>query len=129
MFTGDCHGYYFEIDVDGGITHCESEGRKDASLGNVLTDSFDEIVRSVKLRSQWKEAQIQRNAMRSCPEFEVCRGWCPRQRLISNMYHGDHDNACCGLVKFIEHVRKRLASHPELVASYAEQGQSCSCPS
>ncbi len=119
VFTGDCHGHYFEIDVDGTIAHCDSEGSNEASLGNVLTDAFDDIVVGAKMRNLQERAELERDAMSSCPEFEICRGWCPQQRLISKIYYDGHDDACCGLATFIRHVRKRLTSHPDLVARYA----------
>ena len=119
VFTGDCHGHYFEVDVDGAITHCDSEGENKASLGNVLTSPFDDIISGVRLRNLHEKAELERKAMRRCPEFGVCRGWCPQQRLISKIYYSGHDDACCGLATFIRHVRRRLTSHPDLLARYA----------
>lgn len=120
VFTGDCHGHYFEIDVDGRISHCDSAGRNEDSLGNVLTDTLDDIVVGTRLRNLRKKAELERNSIRRCPEFEVCRGWCPQQRMISKVYYSEHDGACCGLAEFIRHVRMRLTSHPDLVARYTD---------
>lgn len=118
VFTGNCHGHYFEVNVDGTITHCDSEGRNEASLGNVLTDALDDIISSARLSKLHEKAELERNAMRRCTEFGVCKGWCPQQRLISKTYYSGHDDACCGLASFILHVRRRLDSHPDLMARY-----------
>jgi uncharacterized protein len=125
VFTGDCHGHYFEVDVDGAIAHCDSEGRQEASLGNVLSDSFDDIVFGTRLRNLREKAELERNVMLRCPEFGVCKGWCPQQRLISKPYYSEHDDACCGLSTFIRHIRGRLTSHPDLVARYTDASIGC----
>lgn len=118
VFTGDCHGHYFEVDVDGAIAHCDSEGRSESTLGNVLNDAFDDATIGARLQSLHSKANLDRIAMRKCPEYEVCRGWCPQQRQISKLYYIGHNDTCCGLATFIRHVRRRLISHPDLVASY-----------
>jgi uncharacterized protein len=105
---GGCLGHYYLIEPNGEVAHCDLFlGDARYTLGNVLTDDFAAIRQSANLRQLQGENERALAAMRGCPEFGVCQGWCPHERYISRRHNPHHRADCCGLRELIEHVRAR----------------------
>ncbi len=77
---------YFVVEHNGDIYPCDFFVRKDLSLGNIMSSSWEEILDSTiyrefgKMKSQWNEQ------CRNCSFLKYCAGDCQKQR-----YYGSED--------------------------------------
>ena len=62
-------------------------------------------------------------AMAACPDFEVCRGWCPHERYLSSRHDPSFSEGCCGLRPLIDHIRSRQAGAPTTSRETREHAQ------
>ena len=108
--AGDCFGRYYLVEPDGEVAHCDLFiGDPGYTVGNVFTDSFASFRDGpalVQLRGSNDRALT---AMRDCPDFGVCNGWCPHERYIASRHDPAYTTECCGLRELISHMRERLA--------------------
>jgi uncharacterized protein len=104
---GECFGKYYVIEPDGQIAHCELfQGDSNYTLGNILNMDFNEIqFSSGQLLKLIEDNKRSINNMKSCIEFEICKGWCPHERYLSGRHNSTHKNHCCGLLDLITHIR------------------------
>jgi uncharacterized protein len=58
-------------------------------------------------------------ALKECPEFPVCNGWCPHERYLSVRHNLKHSAECCGLRELIRHLRGKTAGAKVVVAESA----------
>lgn len=110
--TGNCHGYYFMIEPNGDVKHCDQDGNE--VLGNVQLHDFEALKQSAGLIKMKRKANRLRNLMRKCDEYNVCNGWCPHQVAISKRYNTNYRNDCCGLRDLIQHIRRCMVENGEL---------------
>jgi uncharacterized protein len=95
---GNCVGYYYSIDPNGDVSHCDKYvGDPAYQLGNVLENDFDEIRASQKLQGLRQQADASRERMKSCRHYDKCRGWCPHERYVAKRTRLGIDPKCCGL--------------------------------
>jgi serine-type anaerobic sulfatase-maturating enzyme len=105
---GHCLGQFFLVEPTGEIAHCDLFlGDPRYTLGNILVDDFASIRRSPKLLALQAENEQALEAMRDCPDFGVCNGWCPHERYTSLRHNPQHSATCCGLRPLITHIRER----------------------
>ena len=108
LFAGGCLGRYYMVEPNGDVTHCDLfVGDENYRLGNLLHDDFAAIGRSTKLVALQQQNAAALHAMRACPEFGVCNGWCPHERYTAAHHAPDYTSSCCGLRPLIEHIRTR----------------------
>jgi uncharacterized protein len=113
--SGECWGHYYMIEPDGSVVGCDVfSGDPRYTLGNIMSNSFMEIEKSVGLLQLKKEHSDAIEAMRGCPEFPVCKGWCPHERYVSIRHNKLYRDDCCGLRDLIAHIRKRMADEPKM---------------
>ena len=113
--SGECWGRYYTIEPDGSVAACDVfSGDPRYTLGNVMTDSFTEIANGKELLQLKKEHRDAMQAMSGCPEFHVCKGWCPHERYVSIRHNKGHRDDCCGLRDLIAHIRNRMAEEPRM---------------
>jgi len=113
--SGECWGHYYMIEPDGTVAGCDVfSGDPRYTLGNIMSTSFMEIANGAGLLQLKKEHREAMEAMRGCPEFPVCKGWCPYERYVSIRHNKLHRDDCCGLRDLIAHVRNRMADEPEM---------------
>jgi uncharacterized protein len=77
-----------------------------------MSTGFEQIAHSAGLLQLKKEHRKTLQAMRGCPEFPVCQGWCPHERYVSVRHNQGHRDDCCGLRDLIAHLRRRMADEP-----------------
>jgi uncharacterized protein len=108
--AGDCFGRYYLVEPDGEVAHCDLfVGDPAYTVGNVLTDSFSSFRDGpaiFRLRGSNDRALA---AMRRCPDFGICNGWCPHERYVASRHYSGFTGDCCGLRELIHHMRERLA--------------------
>jgi len=113
--SGKCWGRYFTIEPDGTVGGCDVfSGDSRYTLGNIMNASFAELANSEGLLKLKKEHGEAIEAMRGCPEFPVCKGWCPHERHVSIRHNTSHRDGCCGLRDLIAHLRNRMAEEPKM---------------
>jgi len=118
--SGQCWGHYYMIEPDGSVVACDVfSGDPRYALGNIMSTSFTEIANSPRLLQLKKEHHGAMKVMRGCPEFPVCKGWCPHERYVSIRYNKEHRDDCCGLRDLIAHIRNRMADEPKISSQQA----------
>jgi len=121
---GDCIGDLFVVDPNGDIAHCNLfRGDSNYTLGNLLHDDFATIRAGAKLRGLRRQHESELAAMAACPDFEVCRGWCPHERYLSSRHDPSFSEGCCGLRHLIDHIRSRQAGSPTTSRETREQAR------
>lgn len=104
--AGGCLGTYYLVEPDGRVAHCDLFlGDEQYSLGNVLTDDFVTMAAGPAMQALREANERALAAMRACPGFEVCQGWCPHERYASVRHNPAHRAECCGLLPLIDHLR------------------------
>lgn len=115
--SGKCWGHYYALEADGSVTACDVfAGDPRYTLGNIMRTSFAKIANSAGLLQLKKEHRDAVEAMKSCSEFSVCKGWCPHERYVSLRHSPGQRNECCGLRDLIVHLRKGMADEPKMAA-------------
>lgn len=113
--SGECWGHYYMIEPDGSVVACDVfSGDPRYTLGNIMSTSFMKIANSAGLLQLKKEHREATEAMSRCPEFPICKGWCPHERYVSIRHNKGHRDDCCGLRDLIAHVRNRMADEPKM---------------
>jgi serine-type anaerobic sulfatase-maturating enzyme len=113
--AGGCFGHYYLVEPNGDVAHCDLFlGDPTYTLGNVLRDSFAEIRAGERLAAVTTANRQAVDRMRACPEFAVCKGWCPHERYLSRRHNHAHSDDCCGLRPLISHIRTRMEAAGEL---------------
>lgn len=120
---GGCVGSFFSVEPDGTVRHCDKYGDDPAfTLGNVTTQSFDEIRAAARTRALARanqEADAAHHA--SCRYYDTCKGWCPHERHVAAAADPAFDSACCGLAPLFEGLQaaaeaRRTATPPQETA-------------
>lgn len=112
--SGECWDNYYVIEPDGAVVACDVfSGDPRYTLGNIMNSSFTEMANSNELLQLKQEHRHAVEAMKGCPEFPVCNGWCPHERYVSSRHNRRHRDDCCGLRDLISHIRNRMADEPE----------------
>jgi uncharacterized protein len=109
-FEGNCFGHYYVVEPNGEVAHCELfQGDSRYTLGNILEDDFKVFRHSAKLGALIKENQMELSKMQEhCPEFSLCKGWCPHERYLSVRHSTNDTSNCCGLFDLIRHIRNNM---------------------
>jgi len=108
--SGKCWGHYYMIEPDGDVVVCDVfSGDSRYTLGNIMNNSFTQIAKNTKLLQLKNEHRDAMEAMSGCPEFDVCKGWCPHERYVSIRHNKRHRDDCCGLRDLITYIRNRMA--------------------
>jgi uncharacterized protein len=106
---GHCLGQYFMVEPTGEISHCDLfQGDARYDFGRVGPHAFAEARRSLAFAERVAARAAELDAMRGCPTFDVCQGWCPHEAYLSVRHNREHDPSCCGLAPVIEQVSRRL---------------------
>jgi uncharacterized protein len=111
LFDGSCLGYYYMIEPNGDVSHCdEFVGDPRYTVGNVVSQrDFASFRTGRPMRTLQANNVRAVSAMHTCEEFQVCSGWCPHERYVSARHNPRHRDDCCGLRELIQHIRTRLA--------------------
>ncbi|MBI4617470.1 MAG: radical SAM protein [Planctomycetes bacterium] len=109
--AGGCLGSFFQIEPGGAISHCGYfAGDTDHALGHIATSNFGEIAHGEALGRLREAEALRLDRLRGCPEFSVCRGYCPHERYLAGRFDPGTTEGCCGLAPLIRHVRERKAA-------------------
>jgi uncharacterized protein len=106
VLAGHCFGAYFLIEPDGEAAHCELfVGDNAYSFGNVVSHSFADFRSAPAMQALRKSRNEELDAMKQCPNFAICSGWCPHERYTASRHDPGFTGTCCGLFGLIDHIR------------------------
>jgi uncharacterized protein len=106
--SGGCFGEFFGIEPDGEVSHCvDFVGDRRYVVGNILDADFAAMRRGGSMQALTAENEQALARLRTCPNFAVCNGWCPRERYTSLRHNPAHRDNCCGLSDLIDYIRAR----------------------
>jgi uncharacterized protein len=110
VLAGNCFGSYFLVEPDGEIAHCDLfNGDPAYTFGNIVADSFAALRSGPAMHELRLRRQEAVDAMRACPNFAICNGWCPHEQYTASRHDIGHTPECCGLGGLIGHMRSRVA--------------------
>lgn len=96
---GESCRHHLVVEHDGSVYPCDFHVRPDLKLGNINTDSFEEMLASpVYERFASAKLACLPDACGTCEFFDFCRGDCPRSR----------QRLCPGWKRFFAHALPRL---------------------
>lgn len=122
VFSGECWGHYYMIEPNGDVVACDVfSGDRRYSLGNILTHDFTTLANGAALHRLKEEHRASLEAMKCCPEFAICKGWCPHEQYVSIRHNPRHRKDCCGLRELIVNIRNRMADEPDHLRSVSKR--------
>ena len=110
-FAGSCFGLVFRVEPNGDVYHCDYFGTDPSyRWGNITSSDFDQLRKSAPLNLARRTESVQRQLLRACPHYELCRGWCPHGRRTAETYAPGYQQNCCGLADLISHMSSHRSS-------------------
>ena len=96
----DACDHYLVVDFDGAVYPCDFFVEKSLRLGNIMENSWQEILLSPKYLTfaNAKRSNLSAKCL-NCPSYALCKGDCPRNRLT----------LCKGWQRFFNHAAPILA--------------------
>jgi uncharacterized protein len=121
VLAGQCFGSYFLIEPQGEAAHCDVFlGDPAYTFGNIVSASFADLRSSPAMKVLQAENRAAVEAMRACPNFAICNGWCPHERYTAFRHDPEFSRSCCGLGGLIDHIRARVAAPAEAANAQRE---------
>lgn len=106
---GNCAGFYFSIDPNGDVYHCDKYvGDPDYKLGSILSDDLLSIRRSTAIKRLKQRLKLQSQTETGCAHRSKCQGWCPHEGYLADLA-GAQEGDCCGLAPFFDGLKERTA--------------------
>lgn len=106
---GECSPQYL-IESDGSVYPCDFYALDGYRLGNVMTDSFEDIDKARAESGFIEESRRLPDACKECKWYFLCRGGCRRNRDSVGL-----NRFCEGYVKFFEHAYPRMKKLAERI--------------
>ena len=120
--TGVC-GMQHVVEADGSVYPCDFYVLDGYRLGNLCTDSLEEINRRREALGFVQQSRAVDMACRSCPHFPLCRGGCRRYRPVEADGSLGRNTLCPGYREFFAYAAPRL-KELALLAARGLGGQS-----
>ena len=120
--TGVC-GMQHVVEADGSVYPCDFYVLDGYRLGNLCTDSLEEINRRREALGFVQQSRAVDMACRSCPHFSLCRGGCRRYRPVEADGSLGRNTLCPGYREFFAYAAPRL-KELALLAARGLGGQS-----
>jgi len=119
--SGNCC-QYFVVEYNGDIYPCDFFVYKDLKLGNVMKDTWEDMLKSPKYLEFGQQKAMWNRKCQSCKYLYICSGDCLKHRLYCGNGPEKLSWLCAGWKKFFEYSMPRFE---ELALSILKQrGQS-----
>jgi uncharacterized protein len=106
--AGRCIGGIYAIEPNGDVTHCDFFlGDSRYRWGNITTQNFRDIRRSLNMATARAEREQALERMRGCQYFGVCQGGCPHEQYASLRHNPSHVDDCCGMAGVIRRIQEQ----------------------
>lgn len=120
--AGVC-GMQHVVEADGSVYPCDFYVLDGYRLGNLCTDSLEEINRRREALGFVQQSRAVDRACRDCPHFPLCRGGCRRYRPVEADGSLGRNTLCPGYREFFAYAAPRL-KELALLAARGLGGQS-----
>ena len=120
--AGVC-GMQHVVEADGSVYPCDFYVLDGYRLGNLCTDSLEEINRRREALGFVQQSRAVHRACRDCPHFPLCRGGCRRYRAVEADGSLGRNTLCPGYREFFAYAAPRL-KELALLAARGLGGQS-----
>ena len=100
---GACSKHYV-LESDGGVYPCDFYVLPEYKIGNLVTDSFEEIEQNRNRIGFVEKSRALNPECYSCQWFQLCRGGCQRYRESSVGQTGGKDYLCKSYQQFFEYA-------------------------
>lgn len=101
--SGNCC-QYFVVEYNGDIYPCDFFVTKDLKLGNVMEDSWDDMLKSNKYKSFGQQKTQWNDSCQGCKYLYICSGDCLKHRLYKDGDPRKLSWLCSGWQKFFEYA-------------------------
>jgi uncharacterized protein len=106
-FSNLC-GDYMVIEHNGDAFCCDFHVNDRARLGNILETPMQDLMSSETMhRFAWQKSEIAGQCL-VCRHLEICRGGCPKDRMVLTGNHRDPSYFCEAYRMFLDHCLGRL---------------------
>ena len=106
-FTGRC-SQFVTINTNGDVGPCDSLPSNEISFGNIVENSWDEILQGKPFREFYKKIQASKDACDKCEWSFVCKGGCLRYSYNDDMENWSTNAFCEARKKVFSHASKRI---------------------
>ena len=113
----DCR-QYFVVEYDGSVYPCDFFVRKDLLLGNILNDTWKELLNSPIYKNFGKQKAIWNKECYHCSYLNLCHGDCQKFRPGQDRNPDSLSILCKGWKKFFTHALSRF----KLIAREIQKG-------
>ena len=106
VFAGNCMGQFLTIEPTGTVSACDKYiGDRQFEFGNVLLADLNAVLAgSQNLARAHVQAASEVSRMSECKYHFVCRGGCPHDRRLNQVYQTGWDGRCCGLADLLDEI-------------------------
>jgi uncharacterized protein len=106
VFAGDCMGEFLTIEPNGVVSACDKYiGDRQFEFGNLLLADLNEVLAvSKNLAHARAAAASEVSRMSECRYHAICRGGCPHDRRLNQIYQSGWDGHCCGLADLLDEI-------------------------
>ncbi|MFV0447610.1 MAG: anaerobic sulfatase maturase [Vibrio sp.] len=117
-------GSSYAVESNGDVYFCDHVAYPESNLGNVMTQSLQEISQTTSQFDFNKHSRLSKRC-KQCRFLKLCNGGCPKHRFFSSS--GEYENTLCdGYFYFFQHIEKYLQAMTTLMthgypASYVMQ--------
>ena len=94
---------YFVVEHNGDVYPCDFFVEKNRKLGNIMNNSWDELINSGKYLDFGKQKSLWNNACAQCKHIKYCAGDCLKHRLYENGDPKKISWLCEGWKQFYDH--------------------------
>ena len=91
---------YFVVEYDGSVYPCDFFVRKDLLLGNLKTDSWEDLLKSKEYQNFGSQKANWNKECELCPHFSLCHGDCQKFRFGAPMHSKGMSALCKGWKMF-----------------------------
>ncbi|TET60717.1 MAG: anaerobic sulfatase maturase [Promethearchaeota archaeon] len=106
MGTDCCQ--YFVVEYDGSVYPCDFFVRKDLLLGNILEDTWEDLLKSPIYHKFGQQKSKWHLSCNSCPFINLCNGDCQKFRIGKSQNSNILSVLCKGWKKFYIHALPRF---------------------
>lgn len=108
---------YFVIEHNGDVYPCDFFVEKDFYLGNIMHNSWEELLENKKFLKFGKQKQIWHSSCNFCPYINFCQGDCQKNRYYGNFESVHLSWLCTGWKMFYRHaipVLQQIINHVKM---------------
>jgi uncharacterized protein len=99
---------YFVVEHNGDVYPCDFFVEKPLKLGNIMNNSWTEIMRSKTYKSFGAQKTQWNKACRTCECLDLCSGDCLKNRIYNDNSPQNLSYLCVGWTRFYEYTRERF---------------------